>query len=278
MGRMAMVMTAVALMVVLSAGVAVAASITGTEDRDVLDGSGKNETISGRGGPDTLGAGGGDTTGGDGGDEAGGGTGADEGAWWAGRRLPDRRPRQRQGCAPTAIPARTTFRCGTSLRQGRRLLRVRRDTAYVDRLDVVPRQRSCGSRKAQRDWMGGRGYRVPSFCENPSLLASGGLENALSKKSAKARVENLQVLGARDAVPLVLEGEQLVGNVVFAEGFRDGVDVVRGDVRVPETLYDQQLPGCSPRSSPASARGSVRDLGGAIISSLYGRRSGRVAW
>ena len=34
-------------MVVLSAGVAVADSITGTQDRDVLDGSGKNETISG---------------------------------------------------------------------------------------------------------------------------------------------------------------------------------------------------------------------------------------
>jgi Ca2+-binding RTX toxin-like protein len=140
MGRMAMVLTAVALMVVLSAGVAVAADITrGTEDRDVLDGSGKNETISGFGGPDTLdGAGGRDTVkGGDGGDEAGGGTGADEVYGGPGDDyLIDAPDNDRDvlyghsgedNIQVRDFPAvKDVVYCGSG-----------RDTAYVDRLDVV---------------------------------------------------------------------------------------------------------------------------------------------
>jgi Ca2+-binding RTX toxin-like protein len=139
MGRMAMVLTAVALMVVLSAGVAVAASITGTQDRDVLDGSGKNETISGLGGPDTLnGSGGRDTVkGGDGGDEAGGGAGADEVYGGPGDDY--------------LIDAPDNYRDVLHGNSGEDNVQVRdfpavkdvvycgsgRDTSYVDRLDVV---------------------------------------------------------------------------------------------------------------------------------------------
>jgi Ca2+-binding RTX toxin-like protein len=139
MGRMAKVLTAVGLMVVLSAGVAVADSITGTQDRDVLDGSGKNETISGRGGPDTLnGAGGRDTVkGGDGGDEAGGGPGADEVYGGPGDDY--------------LIDAPDNYRDVLHGNSGEDNVQVRdfpavkdvvycgsgRDTAYVDRLDVV---------------------------------------------------------------------------------------------------------------------------------------------
>jgi Ca2+-binding RTX toxin-like protein len=79
MRRTAKVLAAVALMLVLSAGVAVAASLTGTPDRDVLDGTGRGETISGLGGYDTLdGNGGRDTVkGGGAADDVNGGVGAD---------------------------------------------------------------------------------------------------------------------------------------------------------------------------------------------------------
>ena len=139
MGRMAMVLTTVALMIVLSAGVAVAASITGTPDRDVLDGSGKNETISGLGGPDTInGSGGRDTVkGGDGGDEVGSGTGAD--AAYGNRGddyLIDAPDNDRDvlygGSGEDNVQVRDfpavkdVVYCGSG-----------RDTAYVDKLDVV---------------------------------------------------------------------------------------------------------------------------------------------
>jgi Ca2+-binding RTX toxin-like protein len=139
MGRMAKVLTAVGLMIVLSTGVAVADSITGTQDRDVLDGSGKNETISGRGGPDTLnGAGGRDTIkGGDGGDEAGGGAGADKVYGGPGDDyLIDAPDKDRDvlygrsgedNVQVRDFPAvKDVVNCGSG-----------RDTAYVDRLDVV---------------------------------------------------------------------------------------------------------------------------------------------
>ena len=188
MGRMAMVMTAVALMVVLSAGVAVAASITGTEDRDVLDGSGKNETISGRGGPDTLnGAGGGGTKGGDGGDEAGGGTEADEVHGGPGDDYlidaPDNdRDVLHGNSGEDNVPVRDfpaikdVVYCGSG-----------RDTAYVDRLDVVPRlrDRAAAVRHSGTGWVGARITASPRFVRTLRYWPREGLENALSKKSAR---------------------------------------------------------------------------------------------
>jgi hypothetical protein len=49
-----MVSIAAALMVVLFASVAVAASLTGTGGRDVIEGTDRAEAISGLGGGDTL--------------------------------------------------------------------------------------------------------------------------------------------------------------------------------------------------------------------------------
>src|SRR5215204_7227630 len=90
---------------------------------------------------------------------------------------------------------------------------------------------------------GARIYPRPiSFCEGPSLRGSGRPGERPFEEVREARVEGLQVLGSGDTVSLVLEGEQLVGDAQFVEVFRDGVDVVLGDIRVPETLHDQKLP------------------------------------
>src|SRR3712207_8757351 len=58
----------------------------------------------------------------------------------------------------------------------------------------------------------------------------------------QAWVEDLQVPRAGDAVSLVLEGEQLVGDAEFTQNLRDGLDVIRGDVRVLEALHDKEPP------------------------------------
>ncbi len=47
MRRTAMVLAAVALVMVRRAGVAVAGSLAGTEDREVHDGTGRDEVLSG---------------------------------------------------------------------------------------------------------------------------------------------------------------------------------------------------------------------------------------
>src|SRR5918995_2351587 len=57
----------------------------------------------------------------------------------------------------------------------------------------------------------------------------------------EARVEDAQVLRAGDAVALVLEGEEFVGDSMLFEGFRNGIDVVLGYVRVLRALYDQEV-------------------------------------
>lgn len=139
MRRTAKVLAVVALMVALSAGVAVAASLTGTPDRDVLDGSGRSETISGLGGYDTLhGNGGGDTVkGGAAADEVNGGVGADKTYGNAGNDYLFDAPDDdrdvlyggsgRDNVQVRDFPAvRDVVYCGDG-----------RDTAYVDRLDKV---------------------------------------------------------------------------------------------------------------------------------------------
>jgi Ca2+-binding RTX toxin-like protein len=75
----AKVLVAVALMLAFSAGAALATSLTGTPERDVIEGAGRGDTISGLGGSDTLhGRGGRDTVRGGGGtDEVSGGVGTD---------------------------------------------------------------------------------------------------------------------------------------------------------------------------------------------------------
>jgi Ca2+-binding RTX toxin-like protein len=82
MRRTAMILAVVALMVVSSSGVALAAyevSITGTDGEDIISGTGKSEHISGFGGDDQLNGGGGDdlVEGGLGSDELGDGSGGD---------------------------------------------------------------------------------------------------------------------------------------------------------------------------------------------------------
>jgi len=127
------------VMVILSAGVAVAASLTGTEDRDVLDGTGRNETISGLGGGDTLnGFGGSDQVkGGEGVDELSGGVGADEAYGnWGDDFLIDGPDDDRDllygGSGRDNVQARDfpavkdVIYCGSG-----------RDEAYVDKLDEV---------------------------------------------------------------------------------------------------------------------------------------------
>jgi hypothetical protein len=59
---------------------------------------------------------------------------------------------------------------------------------------------------------------------------------------SETRVEDAQVLRAGDAVAFVFEGEEFVGDAMLFEGFRDGVDVVRSDVRVLRALDDQEVP------------------------------------
>lgn len=71
MRRTATILAAVALMVVLSAGVALATGLTGTDRTDILQGTNQAERISGLGGGDQL-------YGGGGGDRLMGGTGSDE--------------------------------------------------------------------------------------------------------------------------------------------------------------------------------------------------------
>src|SRR5919199_6478583 len=73
-------MVAVVLMVGLFASAAVAASLEGTDGRDVIDGTGQADDVSGMAGDDTLnGRDGKDTVGGgDGDDEVSGGAGADK--------------------------------------------------------------------------------------------------------------------------------------------------------------------------------------------------------
>jgi Ca2+-binding RTX toxin-like protein len=138
MRRTATVLAAVALIMVPSAGVAVAASRTGTEDRDVLGGTGRNEVISGLGGGDTLNGFGGEDTGkgGDGVDEVSGGVGSDKVYGNAGDDYLIDAPDDRDvlyggpGRYDTQVrdfPAvKDVVYCGSG-----------RDTAYVDRLDVV---------------------------------------------------------------------------------------------------------------------------------------------
>jgi Ca2+-binding RTX toxin-like protein len=134
-----MVSTAVALMVALFGSVAVAASLTGTGGRDVIDGTYRGELILGLGGGDTLnGRGGKDTVkGGDGVDEVSGGSGADEAYGNAGDDYlidaPDTGTdllyggRGGDNVQARNFPAvKDVVYCGSG-----------RDVAYVDKLDVV---------------------------------------------------------------------------------------------------------------------------------------------
>ena len=134
-----MVFTAAALIVALFASVAVAASLIGTEGRDVIDGTKWAEVIRGLGGGDTLnGRGGKDTVrGGDGVDEVSGGSGADEAYGNAGDDYlidaPDTDTdslyggRGSDNMQARDFPAvRDVVYCGSG-----------RDIAYVDKLDVV---------------------------------------------------------------------------------------------------------------------------------------------
>jgi Ca2+-binding RTX toxin-like protein len=136
-----MVSIAAALMVVLFASVAVAASLTGTGGRDVIEGTDRAGAISGLGGGDTLhGLGGKDTVrGGYGVDEVSGGFGADEAYGNAGDDYlilidaPDTGTDLLYGDSGRVnmqvwdFPAvKDVVYCGSG-----------RDTAYVDKLDVV---------------------------------------------------------------------------------------------------------------------------------------------
>ena len=134
-----MVSIAAALMVDLFASVAVAASLTGTGGRDVIEGTDRAEAISGLGGGDTLnGLGGKDTVkGGYGVDEVSGGFGADEAYGNAGDDYlidaPDTSTdllyggSGRDNMQVRDFPAvKDVVYCGSG-----------RDTAYVDKLDVV---------------------------------------------------------------------------------------------------------------------------------------------
>jgi Ca2+-binding RTX toxin-like protein len=139
MRRTAIVSIMAALMVALFVGVAVAASRDGTDDRDVIDGTKWADVISGLGGGDTLnGRGGKDVIkGGDGMDEVSGGDGADMVYGNAGDDYlidaPDEnRDILRGGPGGDNVQVRDfpavkdVVHCGSG-----------RDTAYVDKLDVV---------------------------------------------------------------------------------------------------------------------------------------------
>ncbi len=134
-----MVSIAATLMVALFASVALAASLTGTGGRDVIEGTDRAEAIKGLGGGDTLnGLGGKDTVkGGDGVDEVSGGSGADEAYGNAGDDYlidaPDKNTDSLYGgrggdnVQVRDFPAvKDVVYCGSG-----------RDTAYVDKLDVV---------------------------------------------------------------------------------------------------------------------------------------------
>jgi hypothetical protein len=137
--RTAIVSIAAALMVALFASVALAASFSGTDGRDVIDGTYRGEVISGLGGGDTLNGRGGEDTvrGGAGVDEVSGGFGADEAYGNAGDDYlidaPDTSTdllyggRGRDNMQARDFPAvKDVVYCGSE-----------RDTAYVDKLDVV---------------------------------------------------------------------------------------------------------------------------------------------
>jgi hemolysin type calcium-binding protein len=139
MRRTAMVLIVVALMVALCASVAVAASFDGTDRRDVISGRGEDDVISGLGGDDTLNGFGGEDTvkGGEGGDEVSGGSGADKAYGNAGDDYLIDAPDEdrdilyggpgRDNVQVRDFPAvKDEVYCGSG-----------RDTAYVDRLDVV---------------------------------------------------------------------------------------------------------------------------------------------
>ena len=139
MRRTAMVSMAMTLMVALFASVAVAASLKGTDGRDVIEGTDRAEEISGLGGGDTLnGRGGRDAVrGGDGVDEVSGGEGADEAYGNAGDDYlidaPDTSTdllyggRGRDNMQARDFPAvEDVIYCGSG-----------RDAAYVDEKDVV---------------------------------------------------------------------------------------------------------------------------------------------
>ena len=134
-----MVSIAVTLMVAVFASVALAASLTGTGGCDVIEGTDRAEVIKGLGGGDTLnGLGGKDTVkGGDGVDEVSGGSGADEAYGNAGDDFlidaPDKNTDSLYGgrggdnVQVRDFPAvKDAVYCGSG-----------RDTAYVDKLDVV---------------------------------------------------------------------------------------------------------------------------------------------
>ena len=137
--RTAMVSMVVAFVVALFASVAVAASLEGTDGRDVIDGTNRAEEISGFGGDDTLNARDGKDTvrGGDGVDEVSGGEGADKAYGNAGDDYlidaPDNDRDVLYGGSGSDnvqvrdFPAvRDVVYCGSG-----------RDTAYVDKKDVV---------------------------------------------------------------------------------------------------------------------------------------------
>ena len=139
MRRTGMVSMAVALMVALFASVAVAASLMGTDGRDVIEGTDRGEEISGLGGGDTLnGRDGRDAVrGGDGVDEVSGGEGADKAYGNAGDDYLIDAPDEdrdvlyggsgRDNVQVRDFPAvRDVVYCGSG-----------RDTAYVDKKDVV---------------------------------------------------------------------------------------------------------------------------------------------
>jgi len=133
------VAVAVAFMVALFASVAVAASLDGTEGRDVIDGTNRSEVISGLGGDDTLDAREGKDVvrGGEGMDEVSGGEGADKAYGNAGDDYlidaPDNDRDVLYGGSDNDnvqvrdFPAvRDVVYCGSG-----------RDTAYVDKKDIV---------------------------------------------------------------------------------------------------------------------------------------------
>jgi Ca2+-binding RTX toxin-like protein len=139
MRRTAKVSMAVALMVALFASVAVAASLGGTDGRDVIDGTDRGEEISGLGGDDTLNARDGKdiVRGGDGVDEVSGGEGGDKAYGNAGDDYLIDAPDEdrdvlyggsgRDNVQVRDFPAvRDLVYCGSG-----------RDTAYVDKKDVV---------------------------------------------------------------------------------------------------------------------------------------------
>ena len=67
------------------------------------------------------------------------------------------------------------------------------------------------------------------------------LRESLLEEVGEAWVEDLQVLGTGDAVPLVLEGEEVVGDAEFLEGSRGDGGVIWGVVGVFEALNDKKV-------------------------------------